>query len=165
MILKSQQNRIELVTRPGKYQAGDGPAVRWLVSKGVMVTVNPFFLSASVKEGVIQLILMTAAVLFIAVGTTLRNSLLAIPIVLTLLYAGIYIGHWVKISRTHGDLEDIDTSYSCHSKKGFWVAVLLSPEGKTNSITTDYTFITGMIGYFQVSPSQNRHPGFDFDYI
>jgi len=125
-----------------KYQAGDGPAVRWLVSKGVMVTVNPFFLSASVKEGVIQLILMTAAVLFIAVGTTLRNSLLAIPIVLALLYAGIYIGHWVKISRTHGDLEDIDTSYSSHSKKGFWVAVLLSPEGKTNSITTDYTFIT-----------------------
>ena len=56
-----------------KYQPGDEDAVKSLVSKGVMVTVNPFFLSAAVKEGVIQLILMTAAVLFIAVGTTLKN--------------------------------------------------------------------------------------------
>ena len=56
-----------------KYQPGDEKAVKSLVAKGVMVTVNPFFLSAAIKEGIIQLILMASAVLFIVLGTTLRN--------------------------------------------------------------------------------------------
>jgi len=134
-----------------KYHPGDEDAVKSLVSKGVMVTVNPFFLSAAVKEGVIQLILMTAAVLFIAVGTTLKNSLLAIPIVLTLLYAGIYVGHWIKIARTHGDLDDIETSYLANPRKGFWVAVLTgSAPSKANN--TDYTFITE-----EASSTEDRH--------
>lgn len=126
-----------------KYQPGDEKAVKSLVAKGVMVTVNPFFLSAAIKEGIIQLILMASAVLFIVLGTTLRNSLLAIPLVLVTLYLGIFIGHWVKIVRTHGDLDDIGASYMDDPRKGFWVAVMTSsPSDKTSTNQTDYTFLT-----------------------
>jgi len=125
-----------------KYQPGDEKAIKSLVAKGVMVTVNPFFLSAAVKEGIIQLILMTAAVLFIAIGTTLRNSLLAIPIVLVVLYLGIFLGHWFKIVRTHGDLDHIDSSYMADPRKGFWVAVWLTGSGGGEAANTDYTFLT-----------------------
>jgi len=127
-----------------KYQPGDEKAIKSLVAKGVMVTVNPFFLSAAIKEGIIQLILMTAAILFIAIGTTLRNSLLAIPLVLVLLYLGIFLGHWVKIFRTHGDLDHIDSSYMDDPRKGFWVAVLTTSAGGDSAASskTDYTFLT-----------------------
>ena len=49
---------------------------------------------------------------------------MAVPLVLALLYVGIYIAHWVKIVKTHVDLDDICTSYIEHPRKGFWVAVL-----------------------------------------
>lgn len=128
-----------------KFQPGDEGAVSKLVAKGAMVTVNPFFFSSAVKEGVIQLILMTAAILFIVVGTSLKNSLLAIPLVLILLYVGIYVGHWVKILKTHGDLNDIHSSYLEDPRKGFWVAVLTSAGSVTSSappktLQKDYTF-------------------------
>lgn len=126
-----------------KYQPGDEKAIESLVAKGTMVTVNPFFLSSAIKEGVIQLILMTAAILFIVVGTSLRNSLWAIPLVLALLYVGIYVGHWVKIIKTHGDLKDIHSFYLENQRKGFWVAVLTSSDPITSaskSVQKDYTF-------------------------
>ena len=76
---------------------------------------------------------------------------MAIPIVLTLLYAGIYVGHWIKIARTHGDLDDIETSYLANPRKGFWVAVLTgSAPSKANN--TDYTFITE-----EASSTEDRH--------
>lgn len=56
-----------------KYRQGDEAAVKKLVAQGALVTVNPFFLNSVVKEGIIQLTLMLAAVLFIAVGTTLKQ--------------------------------------------------------------------------------------------
>ena len=60
-----------------------------------------------------------------------------------MLYAGIYIGHWVKIARTHGDLNDIDASYMANPRKGFWVAVLTSSGAAAPSANcTEYTFIT-----------------------
>merc|ERR1719376_1643039 len=88
---------------------------------------------------------MTAAILFIVVGTSLKNSLLAIPLVLILLYVGIYVGHWVKILKTHGDLNDIHSSYLEDPRKGFWVAVLTSAGSVTSSappktLQKDYTF-------------------------
>ena len=55
-----------------KYQPGDDAAIQKLVAQGAMTTVNPFFLSSAFREGIIQLILMLAAVLFIVVGTSLK---------------------------------------------------------------------------------------------
>ena len=70
---------------------------------------------------------------------------------LTLLYAGIYVGHWIKIVRTHVDLDDIETSYLANPRKGFWVAVLTgAAPSKANN--TDYTFITE-----EASSTEDRH--------
>merc|ERR1712018_946144 len=66
---------------------------------------NTYF-SLDSKSWQAQVILMFAAILFIVIGTSLKYSLLAIPITLVTLYIGIYLGHWVKANKTHTDLLD-----------------------------------------------------------
>ena len=56
---------------------------------------------------------------------------------LTALYIGIYIGHWVKIVKTHGDLDDITKVYLENPRRSFWVAVLTNPEA---DFKKDYVF-------------------------
>lgn len=116
-----------------KYRFGDEKAIIRLVNEGTMVTVNPFFLRAATREMIAQLILMFAAILFIVVGTSLKYSLLAIPITLVTLYIGIYLGHWAKANKTHTDLLNIPAKYLEREKCGFWVAVLLDGNSASSS--------------------------------
>ena len=123
-ILEKSAKIIALVTKPENYQAGDGSTIRWHVSKNVMMTANHFFLTASVIKGVIQLFLMTAAVPSFALGTTLRNILLAIPVVLALLYTGIYTANRniMTIAGTAKGLVKIEDSVRLCN---FWVTPVI----------------------------------------
>jgi len=121
--MEEQHNGPKVLIR--KYRYGDEKAIIRLVNEGTMVTVNPFFLRAATREVIAQVILMFAAILFIVVGTSLKYSLLAIPITLVTLYIGIYVGHWGKANKTHTDLLDIPQKYLEREKCGFWVAILL----------------------------------------
>ena len=56
-----------------KFRQGDEKAIKKIIAKETLVTVNPFFLSSVVREGVIQFTLMLSAVLFIVVGTSLKQ--------------------------------------------------------------------------------------------
>jgi len=131
-----------------KFRYGDEKAIIRLVNEGTMVTVNPFFLRAATREMIAQVILMLAAILFIVVGTSLKYSLLAIPITLFTLYIGIYLGHWAKANKTHNDLLDIPAKYLEREKCGFWVAILLdadkvsSASSSSKSDVKHYAFVS-----------------------
>ena len=49
-------------------------------------------------------------------------SLLAFPIVITILFISTWIGHFVKVNTTHHDLNNIPQEYTEKDKCGFWVA-------------------------------------------
>lgn len=106
-----------------------------------MATVAPFFLKAATKEVIAQIILMLAALLFIVIGTPLHYSLFALPVTLLTLYIGVWIGHRVKATTTHGDLDDIQNVYMENPRCGFWVAELLSSSAEKTEKVDDYHFV------------------------
>ena len=55
-------------------------------------------------------------------------SLLSLPATFGSLYLIVWIGHRLKVSRTHTDLKSIKKIYMDDSKCGFWVAELLNEE-------------------------------------
>jgi len=104
------------------YQYGDEAEIKNLLKDAAMSTVWPFFFSSARREIISQMILLLAAVLFVVVGTPLRYSLLAFPIVIALLFLSTWIGHLIKVISTHNDLNNIPQEYTEKPKCGFWVA-------------------------------------------
>jgi hypothetical protein len=80
------------------------------------------------REFVSQAVLMMSAVLFIVVGFPLHYSLLSLPATFGALYLTVWIGHRLKVHKTHVDLKSIKETYMDNSKCGFWVAELLNEE-------------------------------------
>jgi hypothetical protein len=54
--------------------------------------------------------------------------LLSLPATFGALYLTVWIGHRLKVSKTHADLKDIKKIYADNPKCGFWVAELLNEE-------------------------------------
>ncbi len=112
------------------YRYGDDNQIKSLNTEGAMGTVWPFFLASARREAIAQIVLMVAALLFIVVGLPLHYSLISLPLVMFLLFVGVWIGHRVKITKGHGDLNDVQNMYIDKQKCGFWVAELLSPSAE-----------------------------------
>jgi len=117
----------KVVIRFAKY--GDEQQIKRLVNEATMSTVWPVF-AASVSDAMIfSCLLILSAILFVVIGYPLVHSLMVIPVILTIFFTGVYIGHKVK-AMTHYDLNRIAEEYQSDPRCGFWVAQMIDePHG------------------------------------
>ncbi|XP_063238587.1 N-acetyltransferase 8-like [Bacillus rossius redtenbacheri] len=103
------------------WRPGDESACRALLSEAAMATVHTAFLSSLTRELTFQLVVLTAALLFIFVGVPLARCALAAPLVGAALYAGVWLSHAQQAARASQGL------HTAPRRGGCWVAELPGP--------------------------------------
>jgi len=118
----------KVLIRSFKY--GDEPQIQRLVNEATMSTVWPVFATSVSDATIFSCVLILSAILFVVVGWPLLYSLMVFPVILTLFFIGVYVGHKIKAMMTHKDLNRITEEYQSDPRCGFWVAEMIDePRG------------------------------------
>ena len=128
---------VKLLIRPYKAST-DARALDALMNEATMSTIWPTFMAVITKEFTIQMIVMSMAVLFVAVGSPLLYCALSLPAMILLIFLVIWCGHRLKVMKYHEDLKSIEKTYQSHSKTGFWVVEVV--EGGEKDLKVDFVF-------------------------
>lgn len=79
-----------------EYSPQDAPCITELVKNAYLSNVNTGWCNAIFKEITFQLIVLTAAIMFIFFGVPLFYCLIAIPVVIIIIYIAIYLSFYTK---------------------------------------------------------------------
>ena len=118
-----------------RFRPSDAAAAKALARRAALTSVVPFFTAMAVRETTWQVALMLAAILFVVVGFPLQYCILSVPITLSLLFVGIFLGHWAK-ALGQKDMDDVLATYASDPKCGFWVAELVHGGGTEDTEVT-----------------------------
>lgn len=109
------------------YKPGDELQCREIIKDGTMATVNTAFLAGLTREITFQIMILTAAVMFIFFGFPFTICLGSIPGVILFVYFSIWSAHMYKYLEMSQDLSNIPRVYMSSDFTGFWVAEVYEP--------------------------------------
>lgn len=100
------------------YQAGDENVCCKLLKEGVMATVKPAFLTALTREITFQVIITTAALMFVFIGLPPTICISSIPATVIFIYFWIYMTHLNSATNLAKEAFNIErdflsSKYSC----------------------------------------------------
>ncbi|KAJ8688041.1 hypothetical protein QAD02_023836 [Eretmocerus hayati] len=134
-----------VVIRP--YKPGDEFNCRDLIKDGVLSSRNNAFMGNLLKEVTFQVMILSAAVMFIFFGMPLTVCLAVLPMVVFLTYFVTYIAFAAKSMEVDQEVSNIARTYMSNAFSCFWVAeafepgmMIRSPSSAHYTVMTDKQF-------------------------
>ncbi|XP_057317853.1 N-acetyltransferase family 8 member 3-like [Microplitis mediator] len=126
-----------------EYKPGDELNCHDMMKKNIMSSLNTAFLSNVFKELTFQLMILSAAIMFIFFGLPFTFCLLVIPLIIIITYATTYFGFTMITAEINQELTKISRLYMSNAFSCFWVAEAFQPYTMTrNPADINYTVMT-----------------------
>ncbi|KAG8039753.1 hypothetical protein G9C98_000482 [Cotesia typhae] len=126
-----------------EYKPGDELNCHGMITNIIMSSLNSTFLANVLKELTFQLMILSAAIMFIFFGLSLTICLSVIPITIIGTYLGTYLGFSMMTAEINQELSNISRLYMSNLFSCFWVAEAFQPYSMIrNPADVNYTVMT-----------------------